>query len=133
MRYGRTLTVLTAAIGLCVWASAATAQVYAGESEPGWIVGYDGALGTIVNPDAAIPGVHGMTIDEFGRLLIAVSGDQGEVLLFDIDAQVLDCIEYDETGFSTDDVYPDPADSNIYVIKNGSPHDGGPPAPIRNR
>jgi len=125
MRCGTTLAVLTVTLGLCIWAPVATAQVYAGESEPGWIVGYDGALGTVVNPDVAIPGVHGLTIDEFGRLLIAVSGDQGEVLLFDIDAQVLDCIEYDETGFSTDDVYPDPADSNIYVIKNGRPHEGG--------
>ncbi len=122
MRRSKTFTTLAAVVILSFWGSVAAAQVYAGESEPGWIVSYEGALGTVVNPDTQIPGVHGMTIDEFGRLLVAACCDQGDVLLFDIETQVLETLEYHQPHYATEDVYPDPADSNIYVIKNGSPH-----------
>ena len=125
MRHSKTFTTLAVVVILSFWGSVAAAQVYAGESEPGWIVGYEGALGTVVNPDTQIPGVRGMTIDEFGRLLVAACCDQGDVLLFDIETQVLEALEYHQPRYATEDVYPDPADSNIYVIKNGSPHDGG--------
>ena len=125
MRHAKALTVLAAVMILSFWGSMAAAQVYAGESEPGWIVSYEGAVGAVVNPDTQIPGVRGMTLDEFGRLLIAACCDQGDVLLFDIEAQTLETLEYHEPQYATEDVYPDPADSNIYVIKNGSPHDGG--------
>jgi hypothetical protein len=119
MKHARITAALVALAVLSFWAPGATAQVYAGESAPGWIVSYDGAVGTIVNPGVQIPEVRGMTIDEFGRLFIATSGDQGEVLLFDIDTHVLETLEYDEAQYVTVDVYPDPADSNVYVIKNG--------------
>ncbi len=125
MRHSRALVVLAAVVTLSLWGSVAAAQVYAGESSPGWIVGYEGALGGVVNPELPIPGVRGMTLDEFGRLLIAADGDQGEVLLFDIVGQTIQTIEYEESHYVTEDVYPDPADSNIYVIKNGDPHDRG--------
>lgn len=126
MRYAKTLVALTVATSLGLCAAVATAQVYAGESEPGWIVGYEGALGTIVNPDTQIPGVCGMTLDEFGRLLIAANGNQGEILLFDVVGQTLTVLEYDQEHYAAVDVYPDPADSGIYVIKNGIPGDGAP-------
>jgi len=126
MRHSRTLTVLAAVVILSLWGSVAGAQVYAGESEPGWIVGYEGAVGTVVNPEASIPGVRGMTLDEFGRLLIAGCCGQGDILLFDIETQTLETLEYHQSNYATEDVYPDPADSSIYVIKNGTPYDGGP-------
>ena len=59
MRYTKTMTVVATAVILGLWVTGAAAQVYAGESEPGWIVGYDGALGTVVNPGTQIPGVLG--------------------------------------------------------------------------
>jgi DNA-binding beta-propeller fold protein YncE len=119
-----TVAAVTVAAAFVLWTPCASAQVYAGERAPGWIVGYDGAAGTVVNPDTPIPDVRGLTIDEFGRLLIATNGGQGEVLLFDIDTQTLQTIENDENHYVTEDVYPDPADSNVYVIKNGSVFDG---------
>jgi len=125
MRYAKALTVLAAVMVLSFWGSVAVAQVYAGEGEPGWIVSYEGAIGTVVNPEAQIPGVRGMTLDEFGRLLIAAFGDQGDVLLFDVGTQALETLEYHQSAYTTEDVYPDPADSNIYVIKNGGEPDGG--------
>ena len=89
MRHAKALMVLSAVMILSLWGSVAVAQVYAGEGEPGWIVSYEGALGTVVNPDIEVPGVRGMTIDEFGRLLIAAYGDQGDVLLFDVDGRLV--------------------------------------------
>jgi len=126
MRHSRALIVLAAVVILSLWGSVAAAQVYAGESGPGWIVGYEGAVGTVVNPEASIPGVRGMTLDEFGRLLIAACCDQGDILLFDIETQTLETLEYHQANYTTEDVYPDPADSSIYVIKNGTQPDGAP-------
>jgi hypothetical protein len=125
MRYRRTYAALAIVVALAVWAPCSSAWIYAGEEAPGLIVGYEGAMGTVVNPDTPIPEVNGLTIDEFGRLLIATSGDLGEVLLFDIEAQTIQVLEYDVSHYATEDVYPDPADSNIYIIKNGRPHDSG--------
>ena len=97
MRHSKALTVLAAVMVLSLWGSVAVAQVYAGESEPGWIVGYEGPLGSVVNPELPIPGVRGMTLDEFGRLLIAADGDQVEVMLFDIVGQTFQTIDYDHS------------------------------------
>jgi len=120
----RTVAVGTMGVAvLLLLASVSPAQVYSGEDAPGVIASYVGAAGTVANPDTLIPGVTGLTIDEFGRLLISACCEQGDVLLFDVDTQELEVLEYHQSQYVTVDVYPDPADSNIYVIKNGSPHD----------
>lgn len=125
MRHSGTVTALGAVLFLLLFGTTAFAQVYAGESGPGWIVSYEGTVGTVVNPDTQIPGVQGLTIDEFGNLLVATTCDLGDVLLLDVDEGTLEVLEYHESDYAIVDVYPDPADSNIYVIKNGDPGDGG--------
>jgi hypothetical protein len=116
-------TAATGAFALLLLASTSLAQVYVGEDWPGALVGYDGTDGAAVNPDTPVPGVTGLTLEELGRLLITTSEGCGDVLLFDIEAQTLDVLDPHQSHYVAVDVYPDPADSSVYVIKNGDPHD----------
>jgi hypothetical protein len=118
MSHRLAVTILAASVVLSLVTSQSTAQVYAAEDEPGRIISYDGAAGTVVNPDDPITGVRGISLDEFGRIIIAACCDQADVMRFDVDTQTLEYLDAHGGQYAAEDVYPDPANESIYVIKN---------------
>jgi hypothetical protein len=99
--------------------AAAHAQVYAAESYPGYIVSYDGTIGTIVNPDTMLVDIVSMALDHQGRLLLASTNGETDVIRFDPITQDVELLDPYVSGSLATGIHPD-LGNDIYVLKTSN-------------
>ncbi|MBN1461596.1 MAG: hypothetical protein JXA57_18860 [Armatimonadetes bacterium] len=104
--------------------AAAQAQVYAAESYPGYIVSYDGTVGTIVNPDTMLTSIEAIALDHEGRLLLASTNGETDVIRFDPVTQAVELLDPYVAGSLATGIIPDLGD-DIYVLKTSNWKGGG--------
>jgi hypothetical protein len=99
--------------------AAASAQVYAAENYPGYIVSYEDTVGTIVNPDTMLVEVYGLDIDHEGKLLLASQDGVTDVIRFDPVTQNVELLDPYVSGSLATGIHADLGD-DIYVLKTSN-------------
>ena len=94
MRNRYSVSALVLAMLVVLAAADAGAQFYAIDNYHGYVYAYEDTIATRVNPDTLVPyHAEGAAVDHQGRIVMATTDGEWDVVRLDIDAQTIDYLD----------------------------------------
>ena len=100
MRNRYSVSALVLAMLVVLAAADAGAQFYAIDNYHGYVYAYEDTIATRVNPDTLVPYAEGAAVDHQGRIVMATTDGEWDVVRLDIDAQTIDYLDTAVPGWT---------------------------------